>query len=220
MKSMAVVPVKGLADAKKRLSPYSNPEGRRKLVLAMLDDVFHALKNSNVFGSVQVMSPDVSVEREASRLHAQFLQQSGSGLNSAVQQAASTALDRDIESLTIILADIPLAESRDFVEFHRVSPNGPSVVLSPSLKGGTNVMTMAPPKIIPSSYGRWSYARHLRAAQKRGIPVYSMSNPRLSFDIDSVEDLRTLRRVDASGRTRAGRVARELRSLAPSQRIS
>ncbi len=215
MKDLAVVPVKGLVDAKKRLSVYLSADDRKRLVLAMLEDVLQALRRASVFEEIVVVSPDESLEREAFVNHVVYLRQNGFGLNTAVRQATKHAIHQGVSSLTTVLADAPLAESKDFEEIARISRERPRVVLAPSLKGGTNVMMRVPPHTIGSAYGRWSYAKHLRIAQQKGVAVYSVSNPRLAFDVDTVQDLRTLRHLDPSGRTHAGRVAKEMARLYP-----
>lgn len=81
-------------------------------------------------------------------------------------------------------------------------------------------MTIAPPNAIAPAYGRWSYARHLRLAQKKQLKTYSMSNPRISFDVDTIRDLAKLRRLDAGKRTSSGKVASEVARLANLARTS
>lgn len=213
MKNLAIVPVKGLAEAKKRLANYLGPGERKRLVLAMLIDVLSALHRSRMFVEVLVISPDESLAREVSRSDSSFVRQSGTGLNSAVHQAVQLALDREVFAITTVLADLPLLEPRDLEELVQISRETPRVVLVPSSKGGTNIMLRAPPDVVVTSYGRWSYARHLRSAQQKGVAAYSVSNPRISFDVDTVEDLGTLRQMDSSEKTNAGRLARELGRL-------
>jgi len=212
MKNIAVVPVKGLTNGKRRLSGHLNHDERRRLVLAMLQDVLLALDRSSLFEEVLVISPDGAVG-ENQLHHASFIQQNGVGLNAGVRQATQLAMEKRAESLSIVLADIPLIEAMDLKELFQIGREKSRVVLSPSLKGGTNVMIRAPPDAINPSYGRWSYTKHLRAAQKQALAVYSVSNPRLSFDIDSVEDLRALRRLDFAGKTNASQAARQMPHL-------
>ncbi len=207
MRDAAVVPVKNLTDAKKRLSGHLNNEQRRRLVVAMLHDVLRALNRANIFSQTLVVSPDESLKKEVIRHRAVFVKQNGVGLNAAVRQANREAKRRNFASVTTVLADIPLVEARDFEEVHGLNRSKACVVLSPSLKGGTNVMLRAPPGVIPAAYGRWSYAKHLRVAQRKGLPVYSVSNPRLAFDVDTIQDVRLLARLDRDRRTNAGRVA-------------
>jgi 2-phospho-L-lactate guanylyltransferase len=213
VKNLAIVPVKGLAEAKKRLANYLGPSERKRLVLAMLIDVLSALHRSRMFVEVLVISPDESLAREVSRSNSSFVRQSGTGLNSAVHQAVQLALDREVSAITTVLADLPLLEPRDVEELVQISRETPRVVLVPSSKGGTNIMLRAPPDVVVTSYGRWSYGKHLRSAQEKGVAAYSVSNSRISFDVDTVNDLRTLRQMDSSEKTNAGRLARELGRL-------
>lgn len=213
MRDAAVVPVNNMAEAKKRLSGHLSHEQRRKLVLAMLHDVLRALNRANVFSQTIVVSPDESLQKEVARNDAVFVRQNNVGLNAAVRQANVEARRRNFASISTVLADIPLVEARDFEEVHGLNRSKPCVVLSPSLKGGTNVMVRTPPGVIPPAYGRWSYAKHLRVAQGKGLPVYSISNPRLAFDVDTIQDVRLLARLDRDGRTNAGRVALSFHQL-------
>lgn len=220
MKEVAVVPVRSLTEAKKRLARHLSSEERRSLVIAMLNDVLHSLNRADSFSQVIVVSPDSAVEREAEKNHSRFVRQLGVGLNAAVRQVTELVVEEGASALSCILGDIPLAETGDFEELAQLSRGKPRVVLSPSLKGGTNVLSRTPPEAIASTYGRWSYAKHLRAAQEIGLPVYSVSNTRLSLDIDTVDDIRTLQQRDPTGRTYAGRVVKLFPRLFPVPRGS
>lgn len=210
MKDAAVVPVKSLGDAKKRLSNHLDSHDRRRLVLAMLDDVLQALDHSSVFAEILVISPDESLDKEIRKNGGVFVKQKGIGLNAAIRQATREVSSIGASTMTTVLADLPLAEAKDFRELSHISRESPRVVLAPSLKGGTNVMVRSPPGIIANAYGRWSYAKHLRTGQKKGLPVYSVSNSRLSFDLDTFQDIKTLKHLDSSGQTHAGRLATEI----------
>jgi 2-phospho-L-lactate guanylyltransferase len=208
MNDIVIVPVKNLSEAKRRLASQLDLDERKALVLAMLDDVLNALKRSNLFSEIHVISPDKSVESRILRHRVSFMNQNGAGLNSAIRQAMLELARRGPRTVTTVLADLPLAQSADFRELARISQESPRIVLAPSLKGGTNVMLRSPPNLIGTSYGRWSYAKHLRSGQKKNVPVYSISNPRLSFDVDTIQDLRALVKLDRAARTHASRAAR------------
>ena len=210
MTDFAIVPVKSLSEAKRRLANHLDPEERKALVLAMLDDVLTSIGKSRSFSETYIVSPDLSLERTARNHRVGFIRQNGAGLNAAIRQALRYLARSKVSSVTTILADLPLAKPSDFTELMRISAHSPRVVLAPSLKGGTNVMLRAPPNLIKTSYGRWSYAKHLRVSQGKNVPVYSISNPRLSFDVDTIEDLKALVMLDASRRTNAGKVAKKL----------
>jgi 2-phospho-L-lactate/phosphoenolpyruvate guanylyltransferase len=212
MTDFAIVPVKSLSEAKRRLTNHLDPEERRALVLSMLDDVLVALINSRLFSEIHIISPDLSLGRTARKHRVGFIRQKGAGLNAAIRQALRHLALPNVSSVTTVLADLPLVKPSDFVELMRISRQSPRIVLAPSLKGGTNVMLRAPDNVIKTSYGRWSYAKHLRAGQGKSLPVYSISNPRLSFDVDTIEDVKALVGLDLSRRTHAARVAKKLSS--------
>ena len=207
----AVVPVKGLTESKTRLSPHLQGDKRKTLVEALLADVLSSIVRSKVYGTIMVISPDENV---ASRIRSQevsFLKQTGAGLNRAVEQANKLAILGHARSLTTVLADIPLVEPSDFKEILSLGSPGRRVTMAPSMKGGTNVMLTSPPGAISPSYGRWSYSKHLRRAQANGFNAYSISNSRVSFDIDTISDLRELRRLDSESKTASGRAAEVLK---------
>jgi 2-phospho-L-lactate/phosphoenolpyruvate guanylyltransferase len=206
----AVIPVKGLTESKTRLSTYLQGDKRRILVEALLDDVLSSIIRSKAYRTVMVISPDQYVGKKIRPPEVSFLKQTGIGLNRAVEQANRLATLGHARSLTIILADIPLVEPGDFNEIVALGSHGRRVVMAPSMKGGTNVLLTSPPGVISPGYGRWSYSKHLRRAQVSGITAYSLSNPRLSFDIDTMSDLVELRHRDLQGKTASGRVVSEL----------
>ncbi len=148
-----------------------------------------------------------------------FLKQTGVGLNRAIEQTNRLATQKHARSLTTVLADIPLVEPGDFKELLSIGTASRKVVMAPSFKGGTNVMLTAPPGVISPSYGRWSYSKHLRQAQSTGLNAYSISNSRISFDIDTMSDLMELRRLDPEGKTASARAAGTMKLVLSPTRI-
>jgi 2-phospho-L-lactate/phosphoenolpyruvate guanylyltransferase len=215
----AVIPVKGATESKTRLSTYLQGDKRRILVEALMEDVLSSIVRSKVFGTVMVISPDENVGSRIRPREVSFLKQTGIGLNRAVEQANRLAILGHATSLTVVLADIPLVEPADFKELVSLGSPGRRVVMAPSKKGGTNIMLTSPPGVISPSYGRWSYSKHLRQAQASGLNAYSMSNGRVSFDIDKMSDLVELRRIDVEGKTASGRVSQMLKPVLSPPRI-
>ena len=207
----AVIPVKGLAESKTRLSAYLHGDRRKILVEALLDDVLSSIVRSKAYGTIIVISPDENVGSRIRPREVSFLKQTAIGLNRAVEQANRLATLGHARSLTTVLADIPLVEPGDFTELVRLGSPGRRIAMAPSTKGGTNVLLTSPPGVISPSYGRWSYSKHLRRAQAAGLNAYAISNGRLSFDIDTISDLRELRRLDPESKTSSGRAAEVLK---------
>jgi 2-phospho-L-lactate/phosphoenolpyruvate guanylyltransferase len=215
----AVIPVKGLTESKRRLSSYLG-ERKKLLVEALLHDVMSSALQSDVYDKVLVVSPDESVADLSKAKRVSFLRQTGFGLNRAVEQANRLAIRDNVSSLTTILGDIPLAEPQDFREIFKIGDGLGKAVMVPSLKGGTNVMMARPPGVVRPNYGRWSYSKHLRQAQLNKVTTYSISNPRVSFDVDTVTDLIELKRSDPSLRSLSARVLTRLELVLPSVHVS
>ena len=215
----AVIPVKGLTESKTRLSTYLQGDKRRILVEALLDDVLSSIIRSKSYKTIMVLSPDENVGSRIRSQDVSFLKQTGIGLNRAVEQANRLATLGNARSLTTVLADIPLVEPADFKEFVSLGSPARRVVMAPSKKGGTNLMLTSPPGVISPRYGRWSYSKHLRKAQAEGLNAYSISNRRISFDIDTMSDLVELRRLDPGAKTASARAAEMLRHVLLPQRI-
>ena len=215
----AVVPVKGLTESKTRLSTSLPGDKRRTLVEALLEDVLSSIIRSRVYETVMLISPDENVGNLFRSREVSFLKQIGLGLNRAIEQANRLATQKHARSLTTVLADIPLVDPGDFKELLSIGPSVRKVVMAPSLKGGTNVMFTSPPGVISPSYGRWSYSKHLRQAQISGLNAYSISNSRISFDIDTVSDVMELRRRDPESKTASGRAAEMFKLVLSPARI-
>jgi 2-phospho-L-lactate guanylyltransferase len=215
----AVVPVKGLTESKTRLSTHLQGDKRRILVEALLDDVLSSIIRSKLYGTVIVISPDENVAGRIRPQEVSFFKQTGIGLNRAVEQANRLATQGHARSLTTVLADIPLVEPGDFKEILGLGSPSRRVTMAPSMKGGTNVMLTSPPGVISPSYGRWSYSKHLRRAQAGGLNAYSISNGRVSYDIDTVSDLVELRKLDPEGKTTSGRAVELLKLVLSPQRV-
>ena len=215
----AVIPVKGLTESKTRLSTSLQGDKRRILVEALLEDVLSSIIRSRVYGTVMVISPDKNVASRIRQQEVSFLKQTSIGLNRAIEQANRLATQKRVRSVTTVLADIPLVEPADFKELLSIGAAVPRVVMAPSLKGGTNVMLTSPPGTISPSYGRWSYSKHLRLAQMKGVNAYSISNSRVSFDIDTTSDLMELRRLDPESRTASARAASMMKTVVSPARV-
>src|SRR5437879_101173 len=162
LSTVAIVPVKTLADAKRRLSRHLTIQERRLLVLAMLEDVLNAIQASNAFQETIVVSPDKTVIAAATKHGSKSLLQTGPGLNTGIQQATSLSIKTGATITANILADIPLIQPQDLDEILRIGSDSARVILSPSFDGGTNIMLRSPPNIICNSYGRWGFTRHIR----------------------------------------------------------
>src|SRR5262249_50342616 len=88
----AIVPVKALSRAKRRLSPTLSAPVRQRLVLAMLEDVLAQLVASGKLDRILVVSPDARVAELARAKGALVLSEDRPrGLNRALKSGLATA---------------------------------------------------------------------------------------------------------------------------------
>src|SRR5262245_53826632 len=153
----AVVPVKALDEAKQRLADVLAPEARRKLMLAMLQDVLATLAHVEHLGPVLVVTPDAQVAQVARQLGALVLREERARGHSAAAAAGfACALAGGATQALTVPADTPCVtpdELSRLLEAARPGA-GPRVVLVPAHDGdGTNAVLAAPPDAFPPRFG-------------------------------------------------------------------
>ena len=191
----AVIPVKGLGTAKKRLSPVLSPLERRQLTLAMLANVLSAVQVP-VVGRIVVVSNDLRVKNMAVKFSAHYIEQKTKGLNAALEEAIEWCKEGGTEAILVLPADIPLLSPLDVERIIKLGSNGEqTIVLSPSHDGGTSAVFQSSPNLVSMSFGPYSLGRHIRRARRAGVRVKLYYSKNLALDIDTAEDLATLRNV-------------------------
>ena len=194
----AVVPVKDLAGTKSRLAPILDPGARAGLTLYMMGRVVSALRAAGI-EDVCVVSPDHIVLDEARKRGAAPLRQQSQGLNPALDEGRSWAVERGASALLVLPADLPLLEAGDVREVLDGLGEEPSGVISPDgAHAGTNALLLRPPDALPFAFGPGSYEAHLRAARERGLDVRVCERPHLAFDLDTADDLTRLKGTGVS----------------------
>jgi 2-phospho-L-lactate/phosphoenolpyruvate guanylyltransferase len=192
----AIVPVKSLARAKRRLSPLLSAPVRRRLVLTMLEDVLDVLAASSGVDRVLVVSADADVAALAALRGAALLgEDRPAGLNAAVRNGLAHARAQGAAQALVLPADVPMATTEELVEIVAWAPPPPTgrVRLVASADGeGTNALLLAPPGAIEPAFGRGSFARHLARALARRCAAEVLQLPGLAGDIDRPRDLARL----------------------------
>ena len=201
MAVFAVVPVKRLSVSKRRLSGVLNPQERKVLTLAMLEDVLSALKSS-VVQNVVVVSTDPLVYQVAVKFGVSYSSVAGGGLNAAVGEATEWCVKRGAGSVLLLPADIPMLSFKDVNSIVALGIETSSVVLSPSLNGGTNALFQNPPNLIPACFGPKSFAKHVKEAHHKSLRVKFYCSVGIVADVDLAEDLKRLLDIQNSTRSR------------------
>jgi 2-phospho-L-lactate guanylyltransferase len=192
--TFAIVPVKALGLAKRRLAPALPDAARRRLVLTMLEDVLTAVASVEGIARILVVTPDREVaalaEREGAAIVPEPNIEPGSQLNAAVEGGIAFALARGAAQALILPADVPLATPAELASLVASRGAKAGVTLAPSHdSNGTNALLPAPPNAITPCYGPGSYLQHMSQAMARHIDVHVMHLPGIARDIDEPADL-------------------------------
>jgi len=187
----ALLPIKALRGAKKRLSELLSEDERAGLVRAMASDVLTALRGAKRLEGVIVLSSDPDVQALAESAGARFLPEGDAkGLNPVLEHAVETLAAEGIESILIVHGDLPLARPEEFDALVAAQAPAPALTIAPSRDdGGTNAMAISLPAPISLEYGKGSFAKHMRAAKAAGVtpPVLELAG--IGLDIDRPADL-------------------------------
>jgi 2-phospho-L-lactate guanylyltransferase len=194
--TFAIVPVKALGEAKRRLAPALAPAARRRLVLTMLEDVLALLGDVGPIARTLVVTPDADVAAVATGHGAVVVDEEGpSDLNSAVRRGLAYARRRGAERALVIPADVPLATRAEVRSVLASAPTGPArqVVIVPSEAGeGTNALLLTPTDVFEPAFGEGSFVRHVAQAVALGLDFRVLRLPGLGADIDQPRHLARL----------------------------
>jgi 2-phospho-L-lactate guanylyltransferase len=190
----AIVPVKALGRAKRRLSSVLPEMARQRLVLTMLEDVLAALAGVESIDCVIVVTPDARVAALAQGRGATVVPEPGAEeLNAAIGSGIAYACARGFGQALVLPADVPLTTAGELRSLIQSRGRQPGVTLAPSHdSNGTNGLLLAPPNAIDPSYGPGSYLQHLSQAMARRVDVNVVHLEGLARDIDEPGDLARL----------------------------
>lgn len=184
-----ILPVKRLDQAKQRLSPDFSDRERQRIARALLEDGF-TLCESVDFLTWFVTSDDDDVLAAATKRGFEAVRDSGEGLNAAVGMAIGVARAAGAESITTIPCDVPLAYEGDLVDLLDTGATSDVVVVPSERDGGTNGLYVSPPHLLTPRFGEGSLRRHIDLAEQQSLRCALLSLPRLSLDIDTIQDVR------------------------------
>lgn len=205
--TVAVIPVKPLGNALRRLSAVLDEDTRQELQEAMLTDVLAACAATPELAGVLVVTSDPRATALAAALGIVHVPDHvpAQGMNAAVELGLSAAGAGGRAAALVLTADLPFASPEDLAAVITAAAPPPGVTLVPSLDGtGTNAMLLRPPGALTPELGLGSLSRHLAQAAARGLSVRRLERPGLALDIDTPADLG---RLLADGRDCATRRA-------------
>jgi 2-phospho-L-lactate guanylyltransferase len=181
-----LVPVKAFSDSKHRLEPVLGAADRADLAERLASRVVAAAHDLRVW----VVCDDTEVASWAERAGATVIWSPAKGLNGAVTDGVATLAAEGVERVIVSHADLPVAHDL------RTVAHFDGVTLVPDRRDdGTNVIALPAASGFVFAYGPGSFERHRAEAERRGLPVRTLRDPDLAFDLDTPEDLADLTRL-------------------------
>jgi 2-phospho-L-lactate guanylyltransferase len=190
----ALVPLRGLEDAKTRLGAELDPEERLELVVEMATRTLAATRDAPCLAGTILVTADHAAAKLAEFFGARTIVQRLPGLNAALREARVVAVEHGATAILILPIDLP-AISPGAIEAlladagaHRAAGR-PLVLAVPDRHGtGTNALLVAPPGAIEPAFGEGSFAAH-RAAAEAALAVFVRHDGPLTLDVDTGADL-------------------------------
>jgi 2-phospho-L-lactate/phosphoenolpyruvate guanylyltransferase len=190
----AVVPLNALARAKGRLAGDLDPRTRAELATWMCGRVLDACIQAPSIGRVVLVAGDAAAAAAAASRDVQVITEKRRGLGAALH-AAEIATD-PAHPMLIVAADLPLATAADLEAVCAVGRRAPTVVVAPTLDGGTGALLRNPGRVIATAFGRDSARRHLARARAAGLDGVRLDRPGLALDVDTATQLRAAGTLD------------------------
>ena len=213
----AVVPVKRLAAAKRRLSAALGG-AREEFAYLLACRTLDVLQSTGVFAGTLVVTPDPRVAAAARARGALVVDDADGSLNDACALGLDAAA-RHGASLAVLLpsdlATLTAEALSGLVRAHaRVQGRQRAAIGLVRCKEGTgtNLVLLAPRASFQPSFGPDSFSRHLHAA---GADAHELCEPAVSFDVDTPADLEALR-ARVGEQDERGPLASLLRATVPS----
>lgn len=193
MTTAAILPIKRFANAKQRLAASLPADLRRSLAEAMVSDVLRALRRAGTIDEIVVVTAEPIAAALATSQGAKVV---GDPEERGHSEAAllGIAAVADAERVLLLPGDCPALGPADIEEVLSAAPPAPSVVVVPDRHGtGTNALVLTPPDVIAPSFGPDSRARHEAAAAAAGVAHVVCAVEAFALDVDTPEDLATVR---------------------------
>lgn len=187
----ALIPVRSMAGAKKRLAGCLDDARREELALAMLEDMLAALSAATRLDRIVVVSSDADLLRHARRCGAETLDEGPArGLNGAVAFAAAELEKQGVRRLLTIPGDVPLLDPFEIDALFEVDAERYPVIAVPSSSAtGTNALVTSPPTVIDFRFEGESLAAYRSECRSRGVEMLFLALEGFAVDIDTPADL-------------------------------
>ena len=195
-RTWALVPLRGLENAKMRLGAELDAEERLDLVVAMASRTLAAARDAEGLAGTVLVTADPGAARLATTFGARTLVQGLPGLNAALREARSLAVAAGATGILVLPIDLPAIDAAAIdavLERARTAVIGGSTgalvaVVPDRHRDGTNALLVTPPAAIEPAFGEHSLVAHREAAATAGAIFLELDGP-LTADVDTGADL-------------------------------
>ena len=181
-----VVPLKGFATAKDRLSGVLADAEREELARRLATQVL-AVACTIDDAQVIVVSDDAHLLEWSHSLGTIALRQSSAGLNGAVSDARLDATRRGFDHVLVTHGD--LVDPTPLVSLCADLDRNVVTLVADRHGDGTNVLALPLSADFDTHYGPGSFRAHLDEAARRGLATRIVTDSRLALDVDVPADL-------------------------------
>jgi 2-phospho-L-lactate guanylyltransferase len=188
----AVVPVKRLEEAKKRLSGFLSSSERRRICLAMLFDVLDNLERVRCIDEVYIVTPDEQVEVlvcDRCENVRTIREPIHSDLNGALHHATCRLEERGVSGVLVLPGDVPLVKAYAMERILCNDEAAQMIVVPDKTCRGTNLLFFHTPFPLKPCFGPDSFGTYRKQAAERGISYSVFSAECLHWDIDTPRDI-------------------------------
>ncbi len=186
----ALVALKSLDRVKTRLAPLLTPEERSGLARAMAADVLSTLVGHPAVENVTLITDDPAAASLASECGASCWSErelGGSGLNELLALASARVASGQV---VLLHADLPLLSGADIGAALALQSARGGLLIAPDRHGlGTNLLAYRAGQAVDLHFGSDSCAKHVAAAETRGVEVTVLDRPGTALDVDEPSDL-------------------------------
>ena len=145
---------------------------------------------------IWVVGGDDRVRELTRHLGAQWIEETGSGLNEALSDGIKAADKAGLGSL-YLPADLPFLRPSDIVALLTASEDGSRLALAPAQRdGGTNAMLVPARSGFGPLLGEDSFRRHTDLAQRLGMLYAVCDSPGFALDLDTPADLKRCEEIE------------------------
>ncbi len=190
METWAIVPLKTVSQAKTRLAGTLTERERQALYQRLASRVLQSLASCPAVTRLVAVTRCPVMAELAIALGATICHESTDRGTAAACAHGLRQLPASAQRALLIAADLPFCDEQAISQL--LERPEPLVLVPDHHRCGTNALLCSPPRLIEPAFGPNSLNLHLQQAEHLNLECYTMHPSKLSFDLDTPQDLANL----------------------------